>query len=193
VLRVDRKRRVGQPQQSREIVFEEIIFSFSFFSHRANAFQLVGIARRTICRSAEAGGKICALWYGLVATGVPILQRSALVVLRVDRKRRVGQPQQSRGILFRKIIFSFSILTQRLYVLIDRIVRRTTLARLILCCMDQPQPGCQFCNASFLSCFASIAMNDSARNNILGDFFSSIFFSFLLHLSSFIIIFFNLS
>ena len=35
-------------------------FLFSF-SHRANVFRLVRIARRTTCRSAEAGGKTCAL------------------------------------------------------------------------------------------------------------------------------------
>ena len=76
------------------------IFLFSF-SHRENAFRLLRIARRSTCRSEEAGGKTCASWYGPVATGVPVLQRTVLVVLRVDRKRQVGQQQQSRGILFR--------------------------------------------------------------------------------------------
>ena len=77
-------------------------FHFSFlFSQRENAFRLLRIARRFTCRSAEAGGKTCASWYGPVATGVPVLQRTALVVLRVDRKQQVGQQQQSRGILFR--------------------------------------------------------------------------------------------
>ena len=102
VLRVDRRQRVGQQQQSREILFQEIIFSFSLSrTERANAFRLVRIARRTTCRSPQAGGKTCAVWYDPVATGVPALQRSVLVVLRVDRKRQVGQQQQSRGILFR--------------------------------------------------------------------------------------------
>ena len=36
-------------------------FSFSLFSHRANAFRLVGIACRKTCRSAEAGCKTCVL------------------------------------------------------------------------------------------------------------------------------------
>ena len=71
------------------------------------------IARRTTCRSEEAGGKPCASWYGPVATGVSVLQRSALVVLHVDRKRQVGQQQQSWGILFREIIFSFSLFSER--------------------------------------------------------------------------------
>jgi hypothetical protein len=62
---------------------------------------LMRIARRTTCTSAEAGDKTCDLWYGLVPTGVPILQRSMLVVLRVDCKGQVGQQQQSRGTLFR--------------------------------------------------------------------------------------------
>ena len=75
-------------------------FLFSF-SNRENAFRLLRIARRSTCRTEEAGGKTCASWYGPVATGVPALQRTVLVVLRVDRKRQVGQQQQSRGILFR--------------------------------------------------------------------------------------------
>ena len=98
---VDCKRRIGQQKQSQGILFQEVIFSFSRYSHRANAFRLVGIACRTTCASVEAGDKTCAVWYGPVATGMPVLQRSALVVLRVDCKRRVGQQQQSRGILFR--------------------------------------------------------------------------------------------
>jgi hypothetical protein len=110
VLGVDRKRRVGQQQESRGILFQEIIFSFSLFSHRENAFRLVQIARRPTCRSEEAGGKTCASWYGLVATGVPVLQRNAIVVLRVDR---IGQQQQSRGIIFQEIIFSFSLFSHR--------------------------------------------------------------------------------
>jgi hypothetical protein len=62
---------------------------------------------------AEADGKTCVLWHGPVAAGMSVLQRSALVVLLVDRKRRVGQQQQSSGILFQELIFSlFSFLTQ---------------------------------------------------------------------------------
>ena len=57
------------------------------------------IVRRTTCRSAEAGGKTCALWSGPAATGVPALHRIVRVVLHVDRKRRIGQEQHSRGIL----------------------------------------------------------------------------------------------
>ena len=82
-------------------------FLFSF-SHRANAFCLMGIARRTTCRSAEARGKTCSLLYVCAATRKPALQRSVLVVLHVDCKRRIGQQQQSRGILFREIVFLFS-------------------------------------------------------------------------------------
>jgi hypothetical protein len=48
-------------QQSRGIIFQEIIFSFSIFSHRENAFRLVRIGRQPTCKSAEAGGKTCAL------------------------------------------------------------------------------------------------------------------------------------
>ena len=71
-------------------------FLFSF-SHRENAFRLLRIARRSTCRTEEAGGKTCALWYGPVATGVPVLQWSALVVLRIVCKRRFGQQHHSRG------------------------------------------------------------------------------------------------
>ena len=83
-----------------ELFFGKLFFPF-LFSQRENAFRLLRIARRSTCRSEEAGGQTCASWYGPVATGVPVLQRTVLVVLRVDRKRQVGQQQQSRGILFR--------------------------------------------------------------------------------------------
>ena len=45
---------------------------------------------------------ICCVTYLQRSTGVPVLQRSALVVLRVDCKRRFGQQQHSQGILFRE-------------------------------------------------------------------------------------------
>ena len=83
-----------------ELFFGKLFFPFSF-SHRGNAFRLLRIACRSTCGSEEAGGKTCASWYGPVATGVPVLQRSVLVVLRVDCKQQVGQQQQSRGIFFR--------------------------------------------------------------------------------------------
>jgi hypothetical protein len=118
VLHVDRKRRVGQQQQSRGILFCEF-FLFFLFSHTENVFRLVRIARRPTCRSAKAGGKTCALWYGPVATGMTVLQRSALVVLHVDRKRRVGQQQLSRGILFCEFFLFFPFLAQRERVLVD--------------------------------------------------------------------------
>jgi hypothetical protein len=84
---------------SGEFIFRKLFFPF-LFSQRQNTFRLLRIARGTTCGSEEAGGKTCALWYGPVATGVPFLQQTALVVLSVDRKRQVGQQQQSRGILF---------------------------------------------------------------------------------------------
>ena len=65
-------------------------FSFFLFSHRENAFRSVRIGRRPTCRSTEAGGKTHAVWSGSATTGMPVSQRSALVLLRVDRKRRVG-------------------------------------------------------------------------------------------------------
>ena len=71
------------------------------------------IVGRTTCRSAEAGGKTRAVLRGPVATGMPVSQRSALVLLRVDCKRRFGQKQQSWGILFCEFFFLFSFLAQR--------------------------------------------------------------------------------
>ena len=50
---------------------------------------------------------------------MPVSQRTALVLLRVDRKRRFGHQQQSRGILFCEFFFLFSFLAQRERVLID--------------------------------------------------------------------------
>ena len=50
LLCVDGERRFGQQQQSRGILFQEIIFSFSLFSHRATTFRLLRIARRITCR-----------------------------------------------------------------------------------------------------------------------------------------------
>jgi hypothetical protein len=66
--------------------FCEYFFPFFLFSHRENAFKCLLIARRTTSRSAEAGGKSCALLYVRAATGMPVTQRAALVFLRVDRK-----------------------------------------------------------------------------------------------------------
>ena len=107
---------------SGEFFFGKFFFSFSL---SRNSFRLVRIARRTTCRSAEAGGKTCALWYGPVATGVPVMKRFAVVVLRVDCKRRFGQQQQSRGIIFRSIIFPFLFLERNSFRLV-RIACRTT-------------------------------------------------------------------
>ena len=101
-------------------------FLFSF-SQRENTFCLLRIARRSTCGSEEAGDKTCASWYGPVATGVPVLQRFVLVVLRVDCKRQVAQQQQSRGILFKEIIFSFSLFSHRANAFrLVGIARRTT-------------------------------------------------------------------
>jgi hypothetical protein len=128
------------------------------------------------------------LWYGPVATGVPVLQRFALVVLRVDRKRRVGQQQQSLGILFQEIIFSFSRFSQRAnafrWLCGLRVDRRADqpkqVARLVPCGMVQLQPGYQSCNDLRLPCCASIANDESDSNNsLLEFFFKKLFFPFL--------------
>jgi hypothetical protein len=107
VLRVDRKQRVGQQQQSRGILFCEF-FSFSLFSQRANSFRLVEIARRPTSRSEEAGDKTCALWCCPVATRMPALQRSTLVVLH-----DVSLSNNSLGeFFFGKLFFPFLVLAQ---------------------------------------------------------------------------------
>jgi len=78
--------------------------------------------------------------------------------LRVDRKRQVGQQQQSRGILFRGIIFSFSLSRKErtrfvccgLHV--DRHAeQKKQVARLVPRGMIQLQPGYQSCNELRLS------------------------------------------
>ena len=98
-----------------------------------------------------------ASWYGPVATGVSVLQRFPLVVLRVDRKQRFAQQQQSRGILFREIIyFPFFSRTERTrFVLCGLRVERHAdqpkqVARLVRCGVVQLRPGCQYCKGSAL-------------------------------------------
>ena len=87
--------------------FRKYFFLFFLFSQRENVFWLMRIARRTTCRSAEARGKTCALLYVRAATGMTVLQRHGTLLMHVDRKRRFGQQQQSREILFVSIFFYF--------------------------------------------------------------------------------------
>ena len=168
-----------------EFFFGQFFFPFLFLAQRER-FRLVGIGRRPTCRSAEAGGKTCVLWYGTVETGMPVSQRTALVLLRVDRKRRIGQQQQSRGILFWSIIFSFSLSrTERTsfgwwgFVVDRHADQQKQVARLVPCGTVPLKLGCQSRNDLRLSCCASIADDSSASNNSLGEFFFSRNYFFL--------------
>ena len=90
-----------------EFFFDQLFFPFLFSRTERTRFGWCGLLVEQ--HAAKAGGKTGALWYDSVATGVPVFQRSALVVLHVDRKRQFGQQQQSLGILFCEILFSFSL------------------------------------------------------------------------------------
>jgi hypothetical protein len=68
---------------------------------------LMQIAHQTTCRLAEARSKPCALLYRPAAFRMSDSKRPALVLCRVDRKRRFGHQQQSRGILFCEFFFEF--------------------------------------------------------------------------------------
>ena len=94
------------------------LFSFFLFSHRESTLWLVRIVRRTACKTAEARGRTCALLYAPAATRMPVLPRVTLLLLRIDRKRQVGQQQHSQGILFVNSFFLFSFLAQRERVLV---------------------------------------------------------------------------
>ena len=141
------------------------------------------IVGRTTCRSAEAGGKTRALLYGPVATGMPVSQRTALVVLHENCKRRFGHQQHSRGIHFFLLFFSRIETTCFWWgaLLVERHAdQQKQVARLVLCCVVQLQPGCQSRNDLRLSCCALIANDESASNNSLGElFFKKVFFPFL--------------
>jgi hypothetical protein len=169
-----------------EFFFGKIFFRF-LFSQRENAFRLLRIARRSTCRSEEAGGKTCALLHVPAPTGMPPLQRSALVVLHVDRKRQVGLATTVSGNSFSvKYFFVFSILRERTRfvcygLLVDRLNdQKKQVARTLPRDMVQLQPGYQSCNELRLSCCGSIANDKSASNNSLGEFFfGKLFFPFL--------------
>jgi hypothetical protein len=48
----------------------------------------------------EAGGSVCRLWYVATTAKMPITQRSAFVLLDVDRQRRFGKQQHSKNGFF---------------------------------------------------------------------------------------------
>ena len=159
--------------------FRNYFFLFFLLSQRENAFWLVRIDRRTTCRSAEARDKTCALLYMCAATGMPVLQRHETLLMRVDRKRCLGQQQHSREILFVTIFFYFFYYCRERTrfgwcgMLVERHAdQQKHAARLVPCCMCVLQSGRQSHNELQLSCCASIANNNSAKNNSLGKFFS---------------------
>jgi hypothetical protein len=58
-----------------------------------------------MCVVPEAGGSVCPFWRGSTTSEMTITQRSAFVLLDVDRKRRFGKQQHSKNVFF---LFSFS-------------------------------------------------------------------------------------
>jgi hypothetical protein len=58
-----------------------------------------------MCVVPEAGRSVCPLWYGATTATMPVNQRSAFVLLDVDRKRRFGKQQHSKMVF---LLFSFS-------------------------------------------------------------------------------------